>query len=338
MFINKFTLNNIFFFGYFKQHHHQEHQKETTIMIIPSTTQRTPMTERTILSRTWIIPETVITPTTIEITSEDTNIITEDYSKTNVKGSDHFERYYENVDEVTSPAPSPENTEDYTMKKIQETVVTMKQSLATHDIVTDNVDNNAASTSPSESTVNGSTTMKYATIIDTIKDVMTSKSAKESISDSTNGYYNSNKSEIDIVTNNVMISTSSTQSNDFEEKVSENPTKKDNTFSTSPSLLIDLEESTSAKYSSDKNYSEDSQFKVTTNNIIASTRSDLEENKDIENFTTTHLNYEKSAMAEYNSMLIINKTVTRESSPSTINYSLVNENEFSTKIKNVMKI
>jgi len=306
-------------------------------MTVPSTTQRTPMTERTILTRTWIIPEAVTPTTTEEITSEDTNVITEDYSKMNVKGSYHFERYFKNVDEVTSPALSQENTDDYIMKKIQETVATTKQSLATHDIVTDDVDNNAASTSPSGSTVSGSTTMKYATIIDTIKDVMTSKSAKESINGFTNGYYSSNKSEVDIVTSNVMISTSSTRSNDLEEKVSENPTKKDNTFSTSPSLLIDLEESTSAKYS-DKNYSKDSQFKVTTNNVIASTRSDLEENRDIENFTTTHLNYEKSAMTEHNSMLIINKTVTRESSPSTINYSLVNENEFSTKTKNVMKI
>jgi len=306
-------------------------------MTVPSTTQRTPMTERTILSKTWIIPEAVITSTTTEeITSEDINVITEDYSETNVKGSYHFERYFKNVDEVISPALSQENTEDYTMKKIQETEATTKQSLATHDIVTDDVGNNAASTSPSGSIVSGSTTMKYATIIDTIKDVMTSKSAKESISDSTNGYYSSNKSEVDIMTNNVMTSTLSTRSNNLEEKISENPTKKDNTFSTSPSLLIDLKESTSAKYSSDKNYSEDSQFKVTTNNIIASTRSDLEENRDIENFTTTHLNYEKSTTAKYNSMLTINKTVMRESSPSTINYS--HENEFSTKIKNVMKI
>lgn len=346
---------NNFIFGYFKQHYPQERTKETTIMTVSlttstttSTSQKTP-TERTVLARTWIIP--VNTSTAENRSTEDTNVITEDYSKKNVKGS-HFERYFENktsIDEVTMPASvSQKSIEDSTSNEILENVETTEESIGLttlpHDITTDDVINNATSISSSKPM---SATTKYTSTVDIIKNILSSKSTKEFISDSTDGYYNSDKSEVDIVTNNIITSTLLTQINDTEEDVSENSTKKyerlrvgiDNiAFSTTPSLLTDLEESTSAKYSSDKNYSETLQFEVTTSNIL--TQSDPQENKDTRNSTTKHLNYEESAVTEYNATLI-NEDETRENSSSTINYTpLMDEKfstEFSTEVKSVIK-
>ncbi|KYQ56391.1 Endothelin-converting enzyme 2 [Trachymyrmex zeteki] len=336
------------------QHYPQERTKETTIMTVSlttstttSTSQKTP-TERTVLARTWIIP--VNTSTAENRSTEDTNVITEDYSKKNVKGS-HFERYFENktsIDEVTMPASvSQKSIEDSTSNEILENVETTEESIGLttlpHDITTDDVINNATSISSSKPM---SATTKYTSTVDIIKNILSSKSTKEFISDSTDGYYNSDKSEVDIVTNNIITSTLLTQINDTEEDVSENSTKKyerlrvgiDNiAFSTTPSLLTDLEESTSAKYSSDKNYSETLQFEVTTSNIL--TQSDPQENKDTRNSTTKHLNYEESAVTEYNATLI-NEDETRENSSSTINYTpLMDEKfstEFSTEVKNLM--
>ncbi|XP_011877725.1 PREDICTED: endothelin-converting enzyme 1-like [Vollenhovia emeryi] len=312
------------------QHHHQEHTKETTITTVPSTTQRTPTAIRTVLSRT-LKPFKRITP--IITSTQDTNVITEDYSRKNVKGSRHFERYFEktSADKVTSPAPiTQEDIETYTTKEILKNIETTEESIdlstLPHDVVTDDViDNVAASTS--NGPIVSTATWKYVTIVD----VMTSESTKESVNDSTDEYYSSDKSEVDIVTNNVITSTSS---NDLEESASENSTKKyerlrisvDDAFSTTP-----ITEENTAN-SSDKNYSEDSQFAVTTNNIIISTSLDPEEDRDAENSTTKHLNYKEPAVMGYNTTLI-NEIVTRESTPSTVNYTPLIDEKFSTTKK-----
>ncbi|XP_077262705.1 endothelin-converting enzyme 2 isoform X1 [Temnothorax americanus] len=353
------------------QHHHQERTKETTIMTDSSTTQRTSTTERAVLSRTLKPPKTVISTITSTHSTpiidnrtnrpiEDNDAITIDYSKDNilrnVKGSRYFERYFEkSVDEITSPASiAQEDTEDYITKEIVKDIQTTEESidLSTlphdrHDIVTDDVIvKEAALTSPSRPTIS-TTTLKCVTIVDIIKDVVTSKFVKTSTNDSTDGYYNLNKSEVDIVTNNIITPTLSARSNGLEDNASENFTKKyerlrigidDITFSTVPSFhQIDLKENASAKYPSDKNNSEDSQFEVTSD-IISTlpTQSDPEEDRDTENFTTKHLNYEESTVTEYNATLI-NKIVTRESSSSTINYTPLMDEKFSsttTEVKN----
>lgn len=332
--------------GYFKQYHYEEHAKEA---IVPLTTQRT--AERTILSRTLKPSNTVIpiitfihnTPITDRPT-EDIDIITEDYSKKNVKGSRHFERYLEKTseDEITSPAISQEDIENYTMKEILKNIETTKESIGlssmTHDIVTNDVmDDDTASISPNGPIIS-IPTLKYVTIDDIIKDVTTSKSVKESVSDSTDGYYSSNKSEVDIVTNNII-----TLSNDVEENASENSIKEyerlridDIAVSTTPNFLV---ENTSAKYFSDKNnYSKDLEFEVTTNNII-STRLNSEKDRDTENSTTKHLNYEESAVTEYNATLI-NEIIRTKSPRSMINYTSFLDEKFSTttKVQSVMKI
>ncbi|KYN15849.1 PREDICTED: membrane metallo-endopeptidase-like 1 [Trachymyrmex cornetzi] len=322
------------------QHYPQERTKETTIMTVSlttstttSTTQKTP-TEETILARTWIIP--VNTSTAENRPTEEINVITEDYSKKNVKGSHHFERYFENttsIDEITLSTPvSQKSIEDYISNEILENVETTEESIGLttlpYDITTDNVINNATSISSSGSI---GVTTKYTSIVDIIKNIMSS-TTKEFISDSIDEYYSSDKSEVDIVTNNVITSTLLTQSNDTEENVSENSKKYERlrvgidniTFSTTPSLPTDLEESTSAKYSSIKNnYSETLQFEVTTSNIL--TRSDSQENEDTGNSTTKDLNYEESA--------VTNENETRENSPSTINYTSLMDEKFSTKVK-----
>ena len=309
-----------------------------------STTQKTP-TKETVLAKTWISP--VNTSTTENIPTEETNIITEDYSKKNVKEPDHFERYFESttsIDEITLSAPiSQKSIEGYTSNEILENVEITEESIGLttlpHNITTDNVIDNATSISSSGSI---GVTTKYTSIVDIIKNIMST--TKEFISDSTDGYYNSHKSEIDFVTNNIITSTLLTQSNDTEENVSENSTKKyerlrvgiDNiTFSTMPNLLTDLEESTSAKHSFIKNnYVEILQSEVTTSNIL--TRSDPQENEDTRNSTTKDLNYEESAVTEYNAILI-NENETRENSSSIINYTSLMDEKFSTKVKSVIK-
>ncbi|XP_011702526.1 PREDICTED: membrane metallo-endopeptidase-like 1 [Wasmannia auropunctata] len=332
------------------QHYPQERTKEATITTVTSTIDKTVLTTR-------IIPKTVITSIVENRSTEDTSVITEAPLKKNVKGSRHFERLKSkmNVTEVKSPASvsSQEDTEeDYTTKEILENVTSTEESIGLttlpHDIVTD--DNDSISS-------NGpvvSTTAKHATIVDIMEDVMTSKSAKESASDTTGGYSSLDKSEVEFVTNNVATPT----------LLTENSTAKyerlridvDNvTVSTTPDLRTDLAGSTSAKYSSDKNnYSENSQFEVTSD-IITSTQSDPEENRDTENYTTKHLNYEESTVTDqYNSKLIdemehlnyeestvteynstlINETETRETSPATTNYTPLMDEKFSTNVKN----
>lgn len=313
-------------------------------MTVPSTTQRIPTTERIILSSTRATPKTIITSiTTTESRpiTEDINVITEHYMKKNVKGSGLFDRFFKNktsVDEITvSSTPiSKEETEDYTTKEILENIKTTEESigLATlpHDTVTNNIiDNDAASISPNGPIIS-TTTLKYVTIVDIIKDAMTSQFVKEAISDSTDKHYSSDKSEVDIVTNNVMTSTLSTRSKDL---ASENFTKKyerlrvgvDIAFSTTPNLVTDIEESTS----------ENLQFNTTTIDIITSIRSDSGKDKDTESSTTKDLNYEESTATQYNATLI--NDVTRESSPVTINYTSLMDEKFSTttKVKNVIK-
>ncbi|XP_012058483.1 PREDICTED: endothelin-converting enzyme 1-like [Atta cephalotes] len=327
------------------QHYPQKRTNETTIVTISlttattSTTQKTP-TKETVLAKTWIIP--VNTSTTENRPTEETNVITEDYSKKNVKKPDHFERYFESttsIDEITLSTPvSQKSIENYTSNEILENVETTEESIGLttlpHNITTDNVIDNATSISSSGSI---GVTTKYTSIVDIIKNIMST--TKEFISDSTDGYYNSHKSEIDFVTNNIITSTLLTQSNDTEENVSENSTKKyerlrvgiDNiTFSTMPNLLTDLEESTSAKHSFIKNNLEILQSEVTTSNIL--TRSDPQENEDTRNSTTKNLNYEESAVTEYNAMLI-NENETRENSSFIINYTSLMDEKFSTKVK-----
>lgn len=341
------------FIRYFKQHHHQEHITEAT-MTVPSTTQRAP-TETTVLSKTLKPPKTIIPiiTSTDSRPTENTNVITEDYLKKNVKGSRHFERYFEkmNADKIPSPTPtSQEDTKDYTTKKIlKDTGITEESidlSTLPYDIVTDDdviIDNDTALTSSDESIIS-TTTLTHVTIVD-IKKKETSKSIKESISDSTDGYYGSDKSEVDIVINNVITSTLSPQSNDLEGNVSKNSTEKDErlmisvgdiAFSTT-NPLIDLEENTSA--TNENNYSENSQIEVTTKNITiltSPTQSDPEEDRDTETSTTKY--YEESAVKRYNETLI-NEIVTTESFSSTTNYTPVMDEKFSTtKIKNVTKI
>lgn len=272
--------------------------------------------------------------------TEDIDVITEEYSKKNVKGSRHFERYLENTsgDEIISPAISEEDTENYTMKEILKNIETTKESIGLSPVTHDDVmDDDTASTSPNGPIIS-IPTLKYVTIVDIIKDVTTSKSVKESVNDSINGYYSLNKSEIDIVTNNVTTPTLSNEKN-----ASENFIKKyerlridDITVSTTPNFLI---ENASAKYFSDKNnYSEDLEFEVTTNNII-SIPLNSEKDRDTENSTTKHLNYEESAITEYNGMLI-NEIIRTVSSYSMINYTLFLDENFSpiTKVQSVMKI
>ncbi|KAG5326857.1 MMEL1 protein, partial [Acromyrmex heyeri] len=236
------------------QHYSQERTNETTIVTISLTTstttstiQKTP-TEETILARTWIIP--VNTSTAENRPTEEANVITEDYSKKNVKGS-HFERYFANttsIDEITLSAPvSQKSIEDYTSNEILENVEPESIGLTTlsHDITTDNVINNA--TSISSSGPIGVTT-KYTSIVDIIKNIMSS-TTKEFISNSTDGYNNLDKSEVDIVTNNIITSTLLTQSNDTEENVSENSKKYERLrIDTRNSTTKDYEESAVTEY------------------------------------------------------------------------------------------
>ncbi|XP_012525662.1 neprilysin-1 [Monomorium pharaonis] len=179
-----------------EQHRYQERTKEVTIITIP-TTQR-PSTERVVLSSTQTTPKIVITSTTTtkSRSTEDINVITEDYLKKNVKGFRHFERYFENkMNEITSPTPIvPE--------------------------VTDDIDDKAVSISQSGPIISTNTS-KYTTVVDIIQDVMTSKFVKKPTNDFTDRYYDLEKSEADIMTN-----TLSTQSNDLERNAFENSTKK----------------------------------------------------------------------------------------------------------------
>ncbi|XP_011156691.2 endothelin-converting enzyme 2 isoform X1 [Solenopsis invicta] len=321
--------------------------KEPTIITVLSTTQRT-SAERTVLSSVWTTPKIVTTSTTITEgkSTEDTNdIITEDYLKKNVKGFRHFERYFKNktsVAEITLPTSiSQEDIEDYTMKEVLET---MKENIGlatlSHDIVPEVTDivNDATPTSLNEPIIS-STTPKYATIVDIIKDVMTSKSVKESTSDSTEEYYSSDKLEVDdIVTNNVIVLSNDLEENEID---SENSTKKferfrvmndddDNITISTTSNLTDLEENTNTKYSSEKiNQSESLQSEVTTNDTIVSTQSSLEEDVGAENSTIKHLNYEDSTVTEYNAILT-NETVMEKRSPVMINYTPFIDDKFST--------
>lgn len=275
--------------------------------------------------------------------TEDTDVITEDYSKKNVKGSRHFERLEKIIgDEITSPIPQ-EDSENYTVKEILKGIETTKESISlsslSHNATNDVIDNEVASTSPGGPIISTST-LKYITIVDIIKDV-TLKSIKESASDSTDGYYSSNKfGEVDIATNSV---TTSTLSNELEENAFENSTEKYerelriDAFSATPNFLP---ENPSAKYFSDKNNYSDSQFEVTSDIISTSpTRSDSKEDRDTENSTTKHLNYEESTVTEDNATLI-NEIITRESSPPTISSIPLLDEKFSTttKVQRVMKI
>ncbi|KAL6254645.1 hypothetical protein P5V15_013952 [Pogonomyrmex californicus] len=332
------------------QHHYGEHMKEETNATI-LTTQRTSTTKRGILSNTQT-PETTITRTTKNYRStEEVDIIsTKDNSKKNVKGPRMFEHYHENKtneNKTTTFSTSvhhevTENyitkytktvaTEDYIQKSIEITKQNIDSITLPRDVITDNViDNGTSSTSP----IIDSTT-KDIPIVEVVNNATTSKSTKEAITVKYSiDEYSSDKSEVEIVINNVTIPTLSTHLNELEENTFENSTKQleklrngvvttDNIVSSTPSLQIDFEESTSVNsFFNRTQYSEKSQFEVTTNDITVSTSStlsDLKENRNTENFTTEFLNslYESK---EYNATLI-DKNVTRESSP-VINYTLL---------------
>lgn len=268
----------------------------------------------------------------IQLLSLQNYVTEEDYLKKNVKGSRHFERYEKSEDEIIFPT-SQEDIENYTVNETLKKEITEENidlSTLQYDNTTD-----AAIINDTVLTSSGkpiTTSLENVTIVDIVKDVMTSKSVKESTSDSTyNEYYSSDKSEVDIVT----VTTLSAWSNDsLEENTSENSTKKnekskivdDIVSSTTLSLLIDLKENTSTE--------------VTTSDVAISTsptRSDLEEDRDTENSTTKYSNDEKSTVMD--NVTLINEIVTRENSPSTDYTSLMDEKFLTTtEIKSVMKI
>lgn len=306
----------------------------------------------TVLSTTPRLPTSMTKTTTTSTTNaeiaestKNVDVITEKYSKKNIKGSHYFERYSKNSttedDIITSSVTvSEKETEDFsTMKEIVNTETTEEDidvvSLS-NDIVTDIIDSDTASTLPNEPIVSNATLNYNVTIIDIIEDVASSKS-DESTTDrySSDMYYSTEESKADNTTDN--ISTLSSQLNEglyenlyeelyqgFKEYATENTTNKYERLKaaivsniTTPSLPTDSENSTSAKYFSDPyNYFEKSQSNVATNNIIISTspaQSDLEEAKNIK-YSTTDLNYEESTTNLEYSPALINENVTRENS------------------------
>ncbi|XP_029164653.1 endothelin-converting enzyme 2-like [Nylanderia fulva] len=325
------------------QHHHGKSTKEattsidTTILLTILTTPRTAITSATNIERTDRTKST-----------KNIDVITEDYSMKNIKGSRHFERYSENrtiEDEtnVFSATISKKEIEDIsTMKETTQYIETTKEGidLATlsPDIVTYSIDNDAALTLSNESIVNA--TLKYnVTIIDIIENVASSKSIESTTDGYTSDMYYSTE-KVDTAIDNITTSTLSSP-NDFEIYTVENFTNKYErlkatiaTDITTPSISTDSEENMSAKYFSDLyNYSAKSQFEqiVIANNVTTSTSpiqsmkiemiQMIEDSNEEDRNTkySTNLNYMEST-TEYRSTLI-NENVTRRNS-ATINYNI----------------
>ncbi|XP_025268661.1 neprilysin-2-like isoform X1 [Camponotus floridanus] len=326
---------------YEPQHHYEERTEEAipiSIMTDLSMNPRLP---------TSMTPETTTTSTTnaeIAESTKNVDVITEKYSKKNIKGFHHFERYSENSttedDVVTSSVTvSEKETENFsTMKKIVNYTETTEEDIdvvtLSNDIVTNTID--TASTLPNEPIVSDATLNYNVTIVDIIEDVASSKS-DESTTDrySSSMYYSTEESKADNTTDN--ISTLSSQLNEglyenlydelyqgFKEYATENSTNKYERLEaaivsniTTPSFPTDSDSSTSTKYFSDPyNYFDKSQSNVAINNIIistSSTQSDLEEAENIK-YSTTDLNYKESTTNLEYSPALINENVTRENS------------------------
>lgn len=322
----------------------------------------TTSTIMTVVLTTSTIPRTTTSTTNTEKieSTKDIDVITEEYSKKNIKGSHHFERYSENRttegEIITSPVTvSEKETEDSsTTKKIVHNTETTEEdinlTMLPYDNITDNIiDNNAASTSPNEPIV-GNATLKYnIKIIDIIENITSSKSV-ESTTDrySPDMYYNTEKSKIDTTIDNITTPTLSRLS-DFEGYAAVNFTNKYESLKaaiitdiTTPNLPTDPEKTTSVKYFSDLyNYAEKSQFDVTINDIITSaspTQSNPEEDRNTK-YSTTYLNYNKESTIslEY-SPTLINENITRKNSSAIMNYTPAIDEKFSStiKIRNVM--
>lgn len=334
------------FIKYFKQHHQGEHMKEaimtSTIMTVVLTTPTTPRTTTSTTNTEKIEP------------TRDIDIITEEYSKKNIKGSHHFERYSENRttegEIITSPVTvSEKETEDSsTTKKIVYYTETMEEdidlTMLPHDNITDNIiDNNTSSISPNESIV-GNVTLKYnIKTVDIIEKIASSKSI-ESMTDkySLDMYYNTEKSKVDTAIDNITTPTlSPTLSlNDFEEYAAENFTNKYESLKAAivTDITTDPEKSTSVKYFSDLyNYAEKSQFDV-TNDIITSTSPTQSTPEEDTKYSTTYLNYKEFTTNPEYSPTLINENITEKNSSATMNYTSAIDESFSStiKIRNVM--
>ncbi|XP_072763378.1 endothelin-converting enzyme 2 [Anoplolepis gracilipes] len=335
--------------------HEPQHQGERTKETITTSIIMTVLS--TILSTT---PRTTTSTANAEITesTKDVDVITENYLKKNIKGSHHFERYSENrttEDEmIMSPVSekvivSENKSEDFLTTEIVNYTETTKKdidlTMLPLDIITDNIDNDAGSTLSNGSIVSNTTLTYNFTIVDIIENIASSKSIEFTTDRySPDMYYSTEKSKTHTEIDNITTSTLSSQSNDFEGYPAENFTNKYErlkadivTDITTSSLPAESEKSTSAKYLSDLyNYSENSEFDITTNNnIITSTsptQSDPEKDKNTK-YSTIYLNYKESTTSlEYNTTLS-NENVTRKNSSTTMNYTSTIDERFPTTTK-----
>lgn len=308
------------------------------------------------------IPRTITASTTnteIAKSTKNIDVITEKYSKKNIKGSRHFERYSENSttedDIITSSVTvSEKETENFfTTKKTVNYTETTEEDIdviiLSNDIVTD-IDNDTTSTLSNEPIVSDAT-LKY-----NVEDVVSSKSIESTDRYSSDMYYDTEESKVDNATDN--ISSLSSQLNEglyetlyqelhegFEGYATENFTDKYERLEaaivsniTTPSFPTDPENSTNTKYFSDPyNYFEKSQSDVAINNIITSTsptQSNLEEDENTK-YSTTYLSYKESTTNLEYSPALINENVRENSS---ITMTPVRDERFSatTKIGNVI--
>lgn len=308
---------------------------------------------------------TTASTTNAEVAESTKNIdvITEKYSKKNIKGSHHFERYFENSttdnDIITSSVTvSEKETENFsTTKEIVNYTETTEEDIdviiLSNNIVTDIIDNDTASTLPNEPIVSDATLKYNVTIVDIIEDVASSKSIESTDRYSSDMYYSTDESRVDNATDN--IPTLSSQLNEglyetlyegFEGYATENFTNKYERLEaaiisniTTPSLPTDPENSASAKYFSDPyNYFEKSQSDLATNNIITSTSPTQlipEEDENIK-YSTTYLNYKESTTNLEYSPALINENVTRKNSSTTMTPVRDERSSASTKIGNVI--
>ncbi|KAL0104924.1 hypothetical protein PUN28_016520 [Cardiocondyla obscurior] len=208
------------------QHHYQERTNKTTITVL-STTEKIPTT---ILSRTLEPTKAIITSTDSGST-EDTHVITKDYSKKNVKGSRHFERYLKNTsgDEIPSTSISQENTKDYNTEKVFKNTDIKKKSSSFSTLSLDSVPNNNDTPSTSQNGTISTTTLKYVTTVDNYITLLTTLSLPNLKNNTINPDYsaknNSENSQLKETSDNV-ISTSSIQLNLEENKDIKNSTTK----------------------------------------------------------------------------------------------------------------
>ncbi|KAM0728001.1 Endothelin-converting enzyme 2 [Formica fusca] len=327
------------------QHHHEEHMKEAI----------TTSTIMTVVLTTLTTPRTTTSTTNTEKTKPTKNIdvVTEEYSKKNIKGSHHFERYFEKNrttegEIIMFPVTVPKKkTEDFsTTKKIVHYTETTEEDIdltvLPYDIITDNIiDNDTTSILPNGPIVSNITLKYNVKTVDIIENVT---SSVESVESTTDIYYNTEKSKIDTAIDNITTPTLSSSFNDSEGYAAENFTNKYErlkaavvTDITTQNLPTDPEKNTNVKYLSDLyNYTEESKFDVTTNDIITSTsptQSNPEEDRNTK-YSTTYLNYKESTTGLEYSPTLINENVT--SSSATMNYTPAIDERFSqiTKIRN----